>query len=176
MAQPLHHKEDIQNGDMALDQADFLSSIDLLEAYLHIPIHPFHRKFLRFSYGQFHCQYRALPFGLSTAPRVFTKILVALVANLRSQGVRIFPYLDDILVAASSFSQASKNFSQSYDLPHSTWLHNQQNQTLPHSLSEFNPSRTSNRHQILPSKSFTGMPVQASKSSPSGKSSFLPPI
>lgn len=93
----------------ALDQGDFLSSIDLKEAYLHVPIHPSHRKFLRFNYGHLHFQYRALPFGLSTAPRVFTKLLIAPVAHLRSQGVRIFPYLDDLLVAASSFYRASED-------------------------------------------------------------------
>lgn len=94
-----------------LDQGDFLTSIDLSEAYLHIPIHPSRRKFIRFSYGHHHYQYRALPFVLSSAPRVFTKILVAPVAKLRSQGVCVFPYLDD-LVAASSFSQASEDLQR----------------------------------------------------------------
>lgn len=50
--------------------SDFLSSIDLMEAYLHVPILPAHRQFLRFAFRGFHYQYRALPFGLSSAPRV----------------------------------------------------------------------------------------------------------
>lgn len=90
----------------ALERGDFLTSLDLLEAYLHVLNLPSHRKFLQFTYGSSHYQYRALPFGLSAAPRVFTKLLVAIVASLRSQGVCIFPYLDDILIAASSYPQA----------------------------------------------------------------------
>ncbi|XP_013929465.1 PREDICTED: uncharacterized protein LOC106555206 [Thamnophis sirtalis] len=88
---------------------DLLSSIDLTEAYLHIPILPDHRKFLRFSYEGKHFQYRALPFGLSSAPRVFTKILAALAAHLRSMPVRILCYLDDILLLSRSSHQALRN-------------------------------------------------------------------
>lgn len=116
VAQPLHYPQEVQDGNMAYHHnhpgpGDFLTSIDLSEAYLHIPIHPSRMKFIRFSYGHHHYQYRALPFGLSSAPRVFTKILVAPVAKLRSQGVCVFPYLDD-LVAASSFSQASEDLQR----------------------------------------------------------------
>nr|XP_056721009.1 Fanconi anemia group J protein [Euleptes europaea] len=49
-----------------------------------------------------HYQFRALPFGLSSAPRVFTKVLVTLVAHLREVGYHVFQYLDDILVIAPS--------------------------------------------------------------------------
>ncbi|XP_070803767.1 uncharacterized protein [Pituophis catenifer annectens] len=64
---------------------DFLVSIDLMEAYLHIPILPKHRQYLRFSYAGKHFQYRALPFGLASAPRVFTKVLAVVAAHLRQQ-------------------------------------------------------------------------------------------
>lgn len=103
----------------ALDQGDFLASIDLLEAYLHMPIHPVHRKYLRFSYGSKHYQYRAVLFGLSAATRVFAKLLVVLVANLRLQRICIFLYLNDILIAASSFSQASDDvYNTMFSLRH----------------------------------------------------------
>lgn len=81
--------------------------LDLSEAYLHVPISPAHRRCLHFSYGIRHYQYRALPFGLLAAPRVFTKILVALIANLRRQGISLFPYLDDIVIAGSSSSRVA---------------------------------------------------------------------
>lgn len=41
-----------------------------------------------------------MPFGLTTAPQVLTKLLVALVAHLHLQGVTLFPYLDDVLITA----------------------------------------------------------------------------
>lgn len=37
-------------------EGDFLMSIDLTEAYLHIPILPFHRQYLRFHYAGCHYQ------------------------------------------------------------------------------------------------------------------------
>lgn len=56
----------------ALEQDDWFSALDLQDAYFHVTIHPAHRRFLRFTLGSAHFQYRVLPFGLSTAPRVFS--------------------------------------------------------------------------------------------------------
>lgn len=90
----------------ALRKGGFLAFIDLEEAYFHVPIFPAHRRFLRFSYGSLHYQYRAIPFGLRSALQVFTKILVAVVAHLRLRRVFLYPYLDDILIRSSSRMQA----------------------------------------------------------------------
>ena len=48
---------------------EWVSSIDLSGAYLHIPIHPNSRKYLRFCYKSQVFQFTSLPFGLATAPR-----------------------------------------------------------------------------------------------------------
>ncbi|XP_039211541.1 exocyst complex component 3 isoform X1 [Crotalus tigris] len=90
---------------------DLLTSIDLKEAYLHIPILPAHRRYLRFCYLNRHFQYRALPFGLSSAPRVFTKILAVLAAHLRLVPVRVQCYLDDILIQSPSVSAAHSDLT-----------------------------------------------------------------
>ena len=58
-------------------------SIDLADAYFHVPIRPIHHKFLRFALAGQSYQFRALPFGPTTAPRVFTKIVSAVVEYLR---------------------------------------------------------------------------------------------
>ena len=47
---------------------EWVSSIDLSDAYLHIPIHPNSRKYLRFCYKSQVFQFTSLPFGLATAP------------------------------------------------------------------------------------------------------------
>lgn len=95
-----------------LREGDFLASLDLSEAYLHVPIRPRHRRFLRFCYGSAHFQYCALPFGLRLAPRTFSKILIAPVAHLRSQGVHIYPFLDDLLLRAPTRVQAARDVSR----------------------------------------------------------------
>ncbi|XP_060542717.1 ligand-dependent nuclear receptor corepressor-like protein isoform X6 [Pantherophis guttatus] len=91
--------------------SDFLSSIDLTEAYLHVPILPSHCQFLRFAFKGAHYQYKALPFGLSSAPRVFTKIMTSLIGHIRSHPVRLQFYLDDILVMSPSFRVAQEDLS-----------------------------------------------------------------
>ncbi|XP_061480679.1 uncharacterized protein LOC133383639 [Rhineura floridana] len=101
--------ETLKSISEAIIQNDWMASIEQSEAYLHIPIHREHRTFLRFCYGQSHFQYRALPFGLTSSPRVFTKVLVALVVHLRTLGVRVHPYLDDLLVRALSRLQCQKD-------------------------------------------------------------------
>lgn len=41
-----------------------------------------------------------LPFGLASAPRIFTKLLRPVAATMRKRGVCLLIYLDDILVIA----------------------------------------------------------------------------
>ena len=43
-----------------------------------------------------------LPFGLSLAPRTFTKCIDAALSPLRQKGIRILNYLDDWLILAQS--------------------------------------------------------------------------
>lgn len=62
------------------------------------PIFPGDRKYLRFCIDDIHYQFRSMPFGLATAPIVFTKLMGAIVAHLRSQQISIYMYLDDWLL------------------------------------------------------------------------------
>ncbi|CAJ0944049.1 unnamed protein product [Ranitomeya imitator] len=94
-----------------MEAQEFLCSIDIQDAYLHVPIFPGHHRDLRFAVLQEHFQFVALPFGLATAPRVFMKIMAALTAILRVRGLVLFPYLDNILIKALSFSQAQESLS-----------------------------------------------------------------
>ena len=70
-----------------------MTSLDFSDAYFLIPISPNSRKFLRFHYQDQTFQFRALPFGLSTAPKE-----VKLLAQARN--IRMHQYLDDWLIRA----------------------------------------------------------------------------
>ena len=83
-------------------QHDWFMAIDLEDAYFHVPIAPHHRPFLRFAFEGRAYQFRVLPFGMSLAPRVFTRFAAAALSTLQGRGMRIFPYLDDWLVCARS--------------------------------------------------------------------------
>ncbi|XP_044130754.1 uncharacterized protein LOC122943828 [Bufo gargarizans] len=81
---------------------DWLAKIDLQDAYLTVPVSPSSRDLLRFLWNGQAWRFTCLPFGLSSAPWCFTKIMRPVVAWLRSRGVRLIVYLDDILIMAQS--------------------------------------------------------------------------
>ena len=81
-----------------LKRGMWTTSVDLKDAYFHVPMHKNHRKYLRFRTSHGHYEFSALPFGLSTAPSVFTRVVKAVAAYARTKGVRIITYLDDWLI------------------------------------------------------------------------------
>jgi hypothetical protein len=76
--------------------------VDLKDAYLTVPIHSSHQKFVRFQWQGRIFEFSCLAFGLAPAPRIFTKILKVVMAFVRKQGVRLVIYLDDILIINES--------------------------------------------------------------------------
>ena len=94
--------ETIQSVLLSVRQGDWMASIDLTEAYLQVPIHPSSRHLLRFVFRDQVYQFKALCFGLSTAPQVFTRVMAPVSAILHSMGIRMRWYLDDWLVQSSS--------------------------------------------------------------------------
>ena len=94
--------ETIQSVLLSVRQGDWVASIDLKEAYLQVLVHPASRHFLRFMFRDTFYQFKALCFGLSTAPQVFTRVMAPVSAILHSMGIRMRRYLDDWLVQSSS--------------------------------------------------------------------------
>ncbi len=84
---------------------DWFFSLDLptfKDAYIQIQIAPHHRRFLRFTFDGVAYQYTVLPFGLTLAPRTFSKCMDAALSPLRQLGIRILNYLNDWLILAES--------------------------------------------------------------------------
>ena len=59
----------------AIRSQEWAVSIDIRNAYLHVPMHQAVRKYLRFVVNKKVYQFTCLPFGLATSPREFTKLL-----------------------------------------------------------------------------------------------------
>ena len=89
----------------ALRKGCYIASVDLKDAYWHVPIHKRLRKFLAFAVGDRVYQFKVMPFGLNIAPRVFTKIMKPVAAKLQKLGMNIVMYLDDWLVIATTRRQ-----------------------------------------------------------------------
>ena len=81
-----------------IQSQDWMVKLDLKDAYLQVPIHQDNQSLLQFQWEQKTYQFVCLPFGLTSAPRVFTKIMKPVVGALRQMGIRLIIYLDDILI------------------------------------------------------------------------------
>ena len=98
---------------------DWAVSIDLKDAYLHVPVHPQSRRLLGFKFRDKTYLYKVLPFDLKDSPWVFSRVVSTVVAHFRLQGIRIFYHLDEWLLVAESQTlllshlQATLQFSQS---------------------------------------------------------------
>ena len=81
-----------------IQSQDWLVKMDLKDAYLQVPIHPDYQHLLSFQWEGKMYKFQYLSFGLSAAPRVFTKLLKPVVGFLRQNGCRLIIYLDDTLL------------------------------------------------------------------------------
>lgn len=82
---------------------DWFGSIDLSDAYFSVPIDISHWKYLKFNWnGKLYC-YKVLVFGLSVAPRIFTRLCKPLLAELRGKHhIKCSLYIDDMIIIGNS--------------------------------------------------------------------------
>jgi hypothetical protein len=95
-----------------LRQGMWTYSLDLKDAYFHIPVHPSSRKFLRVCFRGTVYQFRALPFGLSSAPWLFTQVAKEFASLVHQEGTFLHQFLDDWLGRAPSRELCAKHCAQ----------------------------------------------------------------
>ena len=83
-----------------ISRGDFFISIDLTDAYHAIAIHLFFRRFLTFVFLNVYYQFTCLPQGLTSSPRIFTKIMKVVLTHLRSFSIKIAAWLDDFFAVS----------------------------------------------------------------------------
>ena len=91
-----------------LQKQDYMIKVDLKDAYFCIPVCRKDQQFLRFQWRNKLYQFSCLPFGLTSAPRQFTK-LKPIVSLLRRIGMRLLIYLDDLLILNQNKVQLAKD-------------------------------------------------------------------
>ena len=98
----MENKETIQN---LLAKNDYMVSIDLRDAFFTIPLHEESKKYAVFQFKDQRFQYNVLPFGLTSSPRIFTKIMKPIMAHCRSLGIKISHYLDDLFICGNTLEK-----------------------------------------------------------------------
>nr|KAG5692773.1 hypothetical protein BaRGS_009389 [Batillaria attramentaria] len=77
---------------------EYAVSLDLTDAYLHIPMHRSAQRYLRFALDGTVYAFRAMPFGLNLSPWAFTRMMDSVMSAVRQVTTSsISNYLDDIL-------------------------------------------------------------------------------
>lgn len=108
--------EDGKTVKRILNKGYFMASIDLKDAYYTISIARSDRKYLRFLFEDVLYEFRCLPFGLSTAPYTFTKIMKPVISYLRELGFLSVNYLDDLLLLGKSYEVCLENIQVTCNL------------------------------------------------------------
>ena len=84
---------------MSLGKGALLAKFDIASAYRVIPVHPEDRRLLGMRWRGELLADRALPFGLRSAPKLFTAVAGALLWIMGRHGVsHALHYLDDFLI------------------------------------------------------------------------------
>ena len=110
--------ETAENIQDSLQQGEWVTSLDLTDAYFHIPIHQKYQKYLRFNVGDSSYQFTALPFRIATALLQFTMVAEEVKQMALAEGIRIHQYLD-WLMRAKTKQQCQENTDRLIHLVHS---------------------------------------------------------
>ena len=88
----------------ALDmrQNCYMTSIDLTDACYSVPIALSDQKYLFFQFEVLRYEYVCMPNGLSSGPRIFTKLLKQVLSTLRKQGHEGMNYQDDFFLVGDN--------------------------------------------------------------------------
>ena len=106
--------EDIYVALQIFSNGFYLFKFDLKSGYHHVKIFPDHRKYLAFSWvfgdgAVKYFQFAVLPFGSSSTPHLFTKLLRPILTSWRSNGIPMPIFLDDGLGGGSNAIKAKIN-------------------------------------------------------------------
>ena len=96
-----------------IEKEGFLFKFDIKQGYHHIDIAEQHQKYLGFSWEingrNRYFVFTVLPFGLTSAPFIFTKVMRVLVKHWRENCVRIACFIDDGAGVGATFEKTKKH-------------------------------------------------------------------
>ena len=101
-----------------LPEGNWMASLDIRDAYPHIPVHRNYQKFLAFLYKGELFFFQALLFGLASAPYIFSRVMKHPIQLLRRKGVKILAYLDDLIIWGGSKEELSVHANLTVSILH----------------------------------------------------------
>lgn len=89
----------------------FMASIDLQDAYYSIQVAHEFQKYLKFRWNGRLYKFRAMPMGLTSAPRIFCKLLKPVLSELHLQGHTLSMYIDDMYIQGRSAQECENSIT-----------------------------------------------------------------
>jgi len=112
-----HFKMDTLNSVInIISPQAYFASLDLKHAYYTIPIAIEQRKYLKFLWSGILYEFNALPMGLTSSPRLFTKVMKPPLAYLRQKGCTISGYIDDFFIQGNDMQDCYSNLEETVRL------------------------------------------------------------
>ncbi|PIO60977.1 reverse transcriptase [Teladorsagia circumcincta] len=94
-----------------LPEKGFMATFDLRSGYHHVRISESHTEYLGFRWGERVFKFLCLPFGLASAPFIFTKLLRSFIKVWRAQGRGLAIYIDDGIIFERSMEACAETVS-----------------------------------------------------------------
>ena len=94
----------------------YMASIDLKDAFQSIPIHPEHKKYLKFAVLSKIYQYICMPNGYGPAVYIFTKVSKVPFSHLQSKGFVSVVFVDDSYLQGNTYKACHHNIESTIEL------------------------------------------------------------
>jgi hypothetical protein len=98
----------IKDAKAAVQPGDYMTKLDLSDAFFQIAVNSNFRKFLAFQWNGNTYQYKTLPFGLTSSPRILSETLQPIVQEMHRRGHRLIKYVDDWLLLGKTYKATAK--------------------------------------------------------------------
>ena len=98
---------------------DYITKVDLTDFYMHFLIGKADRRYMRFMWEGKKFECIGMPFGLAPAPRLATKMMAPVIRYLRSCGLRLAIYIDDLILLSRSYKESIEHTQLLVDTLHS---------------------------------------------------------
>ena len=108
--------ENFEQAIRLINAGNYLASVDLRHAYYSVKKAVEQQKFLCFKWKNTVYQFTHLPNGISEGPRLFTKLIKPVFANLRERGYSITSFIDDTSICNDSLSGCLACITDTIDL------------------------------------------------------------
>ena len=119
---------------LLLPRGAWTVSIDLKDGFYHVKIRRNLQPYLGFIYRDQGWMFKAMPFGLTVAPQIFTHLIAYAMNKMKLEGIPCLPFLDDLLIWGFTFQQCHERTTRAIKILEDLgWLINREKSRLtPH--------------------------------------------